>query len=201
MKRIICFFTLILSLFSLNVKAENATTILDKTAAAIKGAGGVKAGFTMAINANTTTGTISILGQKFHCVTGVTSSWFDGKTLWHYIDANEEVNITNPSVNEISRINPYSFLNLYKKGYKCKMGNSNAKVYEVILTGQPGAAFSNIIVRVDKKTYQPVFIRSVTSKTTIEISVTSFLKNQKFSASTFTYDKKKYPNAEVIDLR
>ena len=39
------------------------------------------------------------------------------------------------------------------------------------------------------------------SKADIEIKVTSYKKGKKQADSTFRFNKSKYPNAEIIDLR
>jgi hypothetical protein len=39
------------------------------------------------------------------------------------------------------------------------------------------------------------------SKADIEIKVTSYKKGKKQADAAFKFDKKKYPNAEIIDLR
>jgi outer membrane lipoprotein-sorting protein len=184
-----------------SLHAENAKEILDKAAARFKSAGNIKADFVLAVNGNDMNGTLYVSGKKFKCSTDAVTSWFDGKTMWHYVAANDEVNVTNPSAAEIARMNPYSFLSLYKNGYKCEMGKSSANEYEVILTGQKGSTFSHISVRINKKSYQPSYIKTTGSKAVTEISVKSLKKNQKFSDSIFKFNKNKYPNVEIVDLR
>lgn len=202
MKKVIMLFSLLFGLlFVANADAENAKTILDKAAAQLKAAGNVKAEFSVSVNGNISNGNLCLSGSKFVCSTDAVKSWFDGKTMWHYVVANDEVNVTNPSVSETARMNPYSFLNLYKKGYKCEMGKSTAADYEVILTGEAGATFTSIVVRLSKQTYQPTYIKTIGKKVTTEIAVKSLKKNQKFSDATFKFNKSKYPNVEIIDLR
>lgn len=193
-------FILLAFLAVTDVKAQDAKKILDKSAAAFTKAGNVKIGFSANVNGNNAGGTICISGNKFQLNTGDLIIWFDGKSMWNYVVVNDEVNVSHPSAKEVARMNPYSFLTLYKKGYDCSMGKSSSSEYEVILKGQKGSAYNRITVRMSKKSYQPTYIKTE-AKSTMEIKVNSFASKQNFPASTFTFDKKKYPNAEIVDLR
>ena len=201
MKKIFSIILILLAFLTVtDVKAQDAKKILDKSAAAFTKAGNVKIGFSANVNGNNAGGTICISGNKFQLNTGDLIIWFDGKSMWNYVVVNDEVNVSHPSAKEVARMNPYSFLTLYKKGYDCSMGKSSSTEYEVILKGQKGSAYNRITVRMSKKSYQPTYIKTE-AKSTMEIKVNSFASKQNFPASTFTFDKKKYPNAEIVDLR
>ena len=201
MKKIFSIILIFLAFLTVtDVKAQDAKKILDKSAAAFTKAGNVKIGFSANVNGNNAGGTICISGNKFQLNTGDLIIWFDGKSMWNYVVVNDEVNVSHPSAKEVARMNPYSFLTLYKKGYDCSMGKSSSTEYEVILKGQKGSAYNRITVRMSKKSYQPTYIKTE-AKSAMEIKVNSFASKQNFPASTFTFDKKKYPNAEIVDLR
>ena len=201
MKKIFSIILILLAFLAVtDVKAQDAKKILDKAATAFTKAGNVKIGFSANVNGNNAGGTICISGSKFQLNTGDMIIWFDGKSMWSYAVVNDEVNVATPTAKEVARMNPYSFLTLYKKGYDCSMGKSSSTEYEVILKGQKGSAYNRITVRMSKKSYQPTYIKTE-AKSTMEIKVNSFASKQNFPASTFTFDKKKYPNAEIVDLR
>ena len=98
--------------------AQSARSILDKAAATVSNASGVEASFQMITKQGTTSGQIAVKGSKFHATTPDASVWFDGKTQWTYMKGNEEVNVSNPTEAELQAINPYNFINIYKKGFK-----------------------------------------------------------------------------------
>lgn len=182
--------------------AQNATQILDKVAATLNASGNVKVGFSLNVDGNAGTGYIKLQGKKFVVNMGGSITWFDGKTMWTYVKENEEVNVTNPSAAQIAKMNPYAFVSFYKKGYTAAMGKSSASEHEVVLTGKEGSAYSSVVLRINKKSNLPQSISMTTSKgSNISISCNSFLNNQKYTDATFKFDKKKYPKAEVIDLR
>lgn len=202
MKKIILLLAVMLSLVNVAI-AQDATKILDKTSAAIKSAGSSKIGFSVKSDGEAMTGYIKLQGQKFVMNAAGQIVWFDGTTMWNYVKKNEEVNVTTPSAAEVSKMNPYSFLSFYKKGYSAKMGKSNAKEYEVILTAKEASApYKQVVVRVSKSTSHPTFISMTSSKGgTMSVSCTSFAAKQNYTDATFRFDKKKFPKAEVIDLR
>lgn len=201
MKKLLFVFICLLSL-SLTMRAQDATKILDKTAAAIKAAGNVKIGFTLEAGGASSVGYIKLQGQKFVINMGGNITWFDGKTMWNYVKKNEEVNVTTPTAEEVAKMNPYAFLSFYKKGYQAKKGTGSGKEHEVILTGDASAANKQVIIRINKSTNMPSSIKMVSSKDAVtSIKCNSFLKNQKYQDSTFQFNKKNYPKAEVVDLR
>ena len=198
MKKYILFLFLLASQF---VMAENAKSLLDKAATQFKSAGSVKVGFQLTVDGKTTTGYIDITDNKYFCDMAGVSVWFDGKTMWHYVKANEEVNVTTPSEKEIARMNPYSFLSIYKKGYVCKMGKSSPMYHEIVLTGDKNASYKSILVRLNKKTFEPLYVKTTTRKYTTEITVNSYLTHQAFPAETFRFNPKEFPKVEIVDLR
>lgn len=182
--------------------AQTATQLLDQSATALKAAGNVKIGFTFDAGGGSSTGYIKLQRQKFVINMGGTITWFDGKTMWTYVKANDEVNVTTPTPEAVAKMNPYAFLSFYKKGYTAQMGKSTAKEHEVVLTGKNGSPFKKVVVRINKSTKYPSVITMTSSKDAVTtIRCNSFLKNQKYKDSTFQFNKKNYPNVEVVDLR
>ena len=120
-------------LLSLGAHAESAKSILDKAAATVSNPSGVQANFEMhSKQFGNTSGSISIKGKKFHASTPQAIIWLDGKTQWTYMKQNDEVNVSNPSEADLQAINPYNFINIYKKGFKLSSKKVNNS-YEVHL--------------------------------------------------------------------
>lgn len=181
-------------------KDKQAREILDKTANALQQAGGIRATFR-----GTGNGTLLLKGNQFYLNSGGIQSWFDGKTQWSYLESSEEVNVSNPTPEELQTINPYALLSIYKNGYNYKYAGTKSRNgkqgFEVILTPENKQDITSITLFVSQ-TYQPLYIKvEQNNKSANEIIVTSYQTNQPLDNATFKFDKKKFPNAEVIDLR
>ena len=216
-------FSVLIALLSLPVIAQQqsqAKVILDKTAEVFRKAGGVKADFTVKAVTNglvegAENGTIQLKGEKFVLKTSDIITWFDGKTQWSYVTKNDEVNVSNPTQEELQQINPYTFLYMYQKGFSYKLGATKTyrgtvktyggkAVWEVILTAKDKKQdLERITLYVTKNTYEPLYIllQQRDQQTRNEITITSYQTKQNYADQVFTFDKKQYPNAEVIDLR
>ena len=198
MKRI-CFLITV-TLFSLATYAQSAKSVLDKAAATISIKSGVKANFKMTGGMGSSSGTIIINGKKFHATTPQATVWFDGKTQWTYVKDNDEVNVTNPNESQLQALNPYNFINLYKKGYDATL-NSSGNNHVVHLTATSAERkIRELFITVDKKTYHPTHVKLLQGKKWTVFDI-SDLKKQNVSDSQFTFNAKDFPKAEIIDLR
>lgn len=201
MKRITLFIMVLLAVV-MSVAAQNATAILDQSAAALKKAGNARIDFTCVISGSAADGCIKLQGSKFFLNMGGLQTWFDGKTMWQYNKKNEEVTVTEPTADELSKINPYSFLTFYKKGYKVSVGKGTAKEQQVVLTGSGSGQYKKVVMMISKKTHYPTSINLTSGNGhTLAITCKSVHSNQKFGPASFKFDKRSYPKAEIVDLR
>lgn len=186
-------------------RADDASrTILDRAAAAFNGSKSIKATFSTDIDGSTTTGTITIQGDKFHISSKEYSTWYDGKTQWSYSSASNEVNITEPTPEELTEINPFVIISSLRKSYNSTKMKSPAGFSKVMLTPK-SSAHSDIKkaeIVFNDKTYMPSqVILEMSAGSRINIVIKSIAKGNILPASTFIFNKKSLPGAEVIDLR
>lgn len=202
--------TAILLFLTLGCMAQNARQILDNTAAKIKQMGDVKVNFTATSFSGTTeqartTGNILLQGKKMYLSTEDMKMWYNGKTQWSLMYESGEVNVSTPTEREMAQINPYSFLNVYKKGYKMNVTQTKLRgkdVYEVHLLGKKaGNMAQEMYIDVAKNDYTPLCIRVRQDNDWNRISIHSIQGNQHFSDATFEFPKSEYPDIEIIDLR
>lgn len=190
----------------------DAKSVLDKASAAFAKNNGVKADFKLQISSQgrtngQTSGTIRIKGNKFVMEAPEGTTWFNGTTQWSYLTATEEVNISNPSEEELQSINPYLLLSTYKKGFTYQLGSTQTyqgkQVYEVLLMPvNKKSDIASITLYIQKSTYQPLYIElRQTNNSLSKITVTGYSVKQDFPDKLFSFDKKEYPDAEEIDLR
>lgn len=178
-----------------------ARAILDKTSKVIGHKSGVSASFTL--NNPTTgnvSGTIAVKGGKFNARTPQAIVWFNGKTQWTYMKKNNEVNISTPTQAQQQMMNPYTFINVYKTGYKMSSAKAGAS-YEVHLVAQnQKRSIQEMYVTVNSKTYVPSRVNMKHNGRWYTVTISNF-SAKKLPDSLFTFNSKDYPSAEVIDLR
>jgi outer membrane lipoprotein-sorting protein len=181
-------------------RAQSAIKVLDKAASTIALKNGVKADFKMTGGMGSASGTIVIKGKKFHATTPQATIWFDGKTQWTYLKDNDEVSVTTPNESQLQAINPYNFLNLYKKGYDATLNSSgNSHVVHLTATSTE-RKIKEIFITVDKKTNYPTQVKMLQGKKWTIFDISN-LKKQNIPDSQFKFNSKDFPKAEIIDLR
>ena len=195
------FALIMMLLLSVGAQAESAKRILDKAAASVSNPGGVQAHFQMISKQfGNTNGEIAIKGKKFHATTPDATIWFDGKTQWTYMKGNDEVNISNPTEAQLQAINPYNFINIYKKGYKLsskKVENS----YEVhLIPTDKSRKIQEMYIIVDSSSYRPTHVK-MKQKDKWSTIIISQLTTASLSDNLFQFNSKDFPKAEIIDLR
>ena len=208
-RRLILSLTFLCAL-TMTAMAQNARKILDATAARMTKSGDVSARF-KATQYNGTTpqgnasGSMLISGRKFKMTTDELITWYDGTTEWSLMKGSNEVNVSSPTEEEQTAINPVALVSIYKKGYRFTVKESTLRgrpTYVIYLVAKNAkAAFSYIIVDVDKANYDPMCIRAKKGDDWMRLSILSFQNGLSHPAATFTFPEKDYPGVEVIDLR
>lgn len=183
------------------IAAQSAKTVLDKTAAVVSNKDGVSAGFKITDGQyGNLSGTIAVKGQKFQASTPQVNVWFDGKTQWTLMKSSNEVNVSNPTANELAAINPYNFINIYRSGYKYDM-KTVGKEFQVHLTAtDKSRKIQEMYINVNKSSYVPSQVKMLRGGKWSTITISNF-KKASLSDSQFRFNPKSYPNAEIIDLR
>ena len=183
----------------------DAQDILRRTADAFRRAGGVCASFSARSSEGVSSGVIRLKGEKFVLEADGMTTWFDGRTQWTYLSSSDEVNIAEPTPEELQGINPYAWLALYEHGYALELLPSEAPAtWRVGMKNpSPDAQIERLEVWIDKATWHPVRI-SLTAAGYVEpvvITVRDYRTGQAYADDLFRFDPEAYPTAEVIDLR
>ncbi len=163
----------LMALIGLSAFAQSAQQVLDRTAKVIGNKSGASANFTISnAKIGSSSGTIAIKGNKFNARTPQAIVWFNGKTQWSYLKKTNEVNISTPTQAQQMAMNPYTFINIYKTGYKMNMKKSGNN-YQVHLTAQnQKRSVAELYITINQKTYVPSQVKMRQGKTwsTIKVS-------------------------------
>lgn len=210
LKFLICVMA-VCAISTIPARGESAKSVLDKTAEKLKNSGGISASFlATSFKAKeaigSASGTIYVQGNKFKITSPRTTTWFDGKRQWSLMTGSDEAYVSEPTTEELQTINPYTFVNLYKSGYKMSMKDatySGKSCYEVVLQAKKKSSqIPAMIITIDKSTFQPRCIRiKQQNGNWLRIQVYSMTTGQSWNANFFEFSQSEFPQVDVIDLR
>jgi chaperone LolA len=190
-----------------------AKNILDGVSKKFKTFKAVQALFTLKVQdvkgkvQGTKKGTVYMKGSKYRVTITGQEIFCDGKDVWTYDKAANEVTITQLDQSG-SGITPQKlFTNFYDKDFLYKLNGEKKEgakvVQEIELTPTDKTKnFHKVYLLVDKKS-QTIYNTKILEKGGNQYSYTvnNMKGNAVLSDNMFFFDKKKYPGVEEIDLR
>lgn len=196
---------LVLIIFAATVAraADIGTDIMKRCADRFKAAPSVTVDFAIAHNAGEDSGTLTMSKDLFKIVTPAMSIWFDGTTQWSYLKSNNEVNITEPTGEELMESNPFELISSFASHFNCRAMTSSASSDIVELTPKTSdMAVSSAKITISKSTGWPTAMVIVfDGGNTSSVSIRSVKVGSALPKSRFKFDKTSLPGVEVIDLR
>lgn len=210
------FITYILFLLLITVgyaqSSEQSKQLLDKTYELYQNSKGTQITFSFIIEENGKVqqqqeGIAKFRGNMFNINLPEIEIWFDGTTQWLLMKAYDEVNISEPTLQETASISPMALLNIYKTGYKLDAPQT------LTIAGQQ---HSSILMHPtsDNNEYKNIKVVVNNSASTIaqveitfkngvknKINITQYNPNFNFSNTEFVFQRNQYKNIEIIDLR
>ncbi|MEG1999323.1 MAG: LolA-like putative outer membrane lipoprotein chaperone, partial [Bacteroidales bacterium] len=137
-REIMLILTWILTAMTAFGQTGRCNTLMKNVAERYNKSDGISINFTITTKSadktiSRTAGNIKLKGDKFAISTPEIESWYNGKNSWSYLKSNNEVNITQPDEDEITKINPYILLRDYKKRFVCSYGGKQENLETVIL--------------------------------------------------------------------
>lgn len=183
--------------------AESAIQILDAAAAKAKNAKSLKAAYTILADGHRQDGTLTISGDRFTIASPQIASWYDGKTQWTYSTQTGEVNITEPTAEELQQVNPFAIISSFRKHYKATLLKSAAGQKKIKLTaGNPKSDIKSVVITFNASTLYPSNIElTMSNQRVVNINVTAVAPAGAIPLSEFRFDPKKHPGIPVVDLR
>lgn len=198
---------------SLGKSDPDATKVLNAVTNKFKTYKTVVANFTLKVESNTgraartETGVIYMKGPKYKIVSGGQEIYSDGKNMWTFDKADNEVQISkvDHSANVITPDKLFS--NFYEKDYLYKLNDEfkkgNKVNQEVELTPRDKTnTFFKVLLFIDKSS------RTLSGGKIFEkngnrynYSITSLKVNPPLAESTFVFNAASHPKVEIVDLR
>ena len=209
------FFLLISELLSAQTvpKDAKAKSILAAVSKQYRSYDMVKADFSFTLKnqqaniSETQNGTLFVKSKmnKYKVSVGNQELISDGKVQWTYLKNDNEVQISDINTSP-DALNPAQIFTIYEKGFKyVYLGETklNGKVYQNIeLAPSATRSFSKIKLRIDKvnKQINNIVVNDKNGNV-YTYFIKTFTPNVKVPETTFSFDAKKHPGVEIVDLR
>lgn len=156
------------------------------------------------VNSQTFQGKFILKGNQFYLEMSELKVWFNGKTQWSLVESNREVNITEPTQEELAQTNPVAVIGAFRKVSKLTMSKTPPKNLKVVIMTpiDKKQEFQQIQVRFNKTNgnLQSVYIKFKEGNSQ-EIIINKYEKNTVVNANTFVFDKNKFKGITLNDLR
>jgi outer membrane lipoprotein-sorting protein len=206
---------IITSLFILSIvpafsqsKDPKAVALLEEVSKKAKASKSIKVEFSYTME-NTKakineekTGTLLVSGDKYKMSAAGQTVICDGKTIWTYIKESNEVQV-NSLDNKDDALTPSKLLTSYNLNYKSKIIKSNDPAIESVeLIPNVSKNITRAILGIDKAKKQvKSFALYDKSGNTFTYKIKTYLTDTPVTDADFTFDAKKFPGVEVIDMR
>lgn len=196
--------TLTLLLLALVAQAQTPQQMLDKAIAALRSAGTISANYKVKSSQGSNAGTIVMAGSKYRLVSNEMKCWYDGKTQWTWSQATDEVNITNPTAEDLQMTNPMAAATDFKTNFN--MWKSKGQIpghYAMMLRPKKKSNIDQVYLYLSNGSnlLHIAHIR-MSDGSSFTLTLTGYKTKQSLPASTFTYDKSMVPaGTQVVDLR
>ena len=183
---------------------NEANVLLDRMAEKFHRSKGVWIQYSVRSDEGSSEGVIQVKGEKFLLKSPGVTTWFDGHTQWTYLEVNDEVNISEPTSEELQTLSPFAWIGLYKQGYTSQIESSGGRASIIVMEAiEPNADLQRVQLYVERVKLFPIEIRMWRKNSTedILIKIKACDMDKNYPDSMFVFNKKDYPTAEVIDLR
>lgn len=207
MKKIIILF-LVVAAFS--GYSQKASEILEQVSTKTKSYTSIKADFSYRMeNAKAKIneqkqGTLLLSGDKYKMQASGQTVICDGKTIWTFMPESNEVQV-NSLDNKDEALTPSKLLSNYNTNFKSKIlndKNSDPNTIKIELVPNTIKNYNRAILAVDKAKLQvKSFMIYDKSGNIFTYTITRFQTDLPVNASDFSFDPKKFPGVEVIDMR
>ena len=193
---------LLIAFMGVEAHAVTADEILTDATGRYQTIKSISAQFSMQDNSGMVSGNIVISGDRFHLETPALKVWYDGRTQWTLVTETNEVNITEPTVEELQQVNPFAIISAFRNNYKASLLNSTANEYKIQLVPISSSGVTSVILQLNRPTLYPKSVEIHSKNTSpIVINVKNVSEGKSLPIGAFMFNQSQYPEAEIIDLR
>lgn len=188
-----------------------ATKILKEVSEKTKSYESIQIGFTYRMEnkaaniSDSFDGTLLAKGDKYRLEIAGQTIISNGETLWTYLQEAREVQVNDARAGKGS-ITPTQLLDTYDKDFNSKLKEEityKGHVVQIIeLKPKTDQAFEEAEITIDKQKKQIISLSIHDQSSSVyTYQVNSFKPNVDVCEDTFTFNSKKHPDVDVIDMR
>lgn len=206
MKKLISLIAVFLATIAVATAANPGEQLLDKVVSNLRAKQTLEVDYEMSTGGENFTGTMTVgTGNRIAVRSAVMDSWYDGTTQWTYNPRTNEVNITEPTAEEIQQLNPFAIVDAFRSAYNINMAprREQSKFDVVYLTPKDtDADISKVEMAVPKGSSHPARITlRLKSGDVLVITLRRIIRGVKATPDTFRYREGYHPGATITDLR
>lgn len=211
-KTILLSIVLLLASMSFAQKDKKAEAILSKVSATYKAYNSFRVNFSLTmynkeefIN-DASMGSADIKNDMYKISIMGVDTYFDGKTRYSYLIDSEEINITEPDEEDSELANPAKIFDLYKTGFNYSIvkqyKSAGANLVEIKLIPIEEKDYSHVVLVINKDKSNVISFTTVGKDgNDVILKMIKLEIKHSFENSYFMLNLKKYPDAEIIDMR
>lgn len=212
-REIITLAVVLMAFPSFSQNSGEAKALLDKSYAAYEASEGIRLSFTTTMQEPdgspymAQSGEAFMEGNRFRLEMETMEIRFDGETQWVWLKEVNEVNVSNPTGEEIAAISPTALLGMYKKGFKLKRPiaqSVNGRAVQLIemIPGVDHKEYKALSVAIARDDHTPqLIVLTMSNGSVSRIEISDYSTGHQFSDHDFVFDQNAHPGVEVIDLR
>jgi len=147
-------------------------------------------------------GNLTISGNKYIVSYSDNKVFCDGKTVWVYQKETNEVNINNVEGSENEILNISKFISEANIKFRPKLIREENGNYIIDLSPKTKSEFSKVRLKINKQTNRIISMEvNYKGGNVYSYTISNYKTKIKIKDSSFTFSKKDYPTASIIDLR
>lgn len=186
--------------------AGNADAIINQVVKTYRAANGISVNYIITTDQGQTSGNIAMRGEKFRMLSADLKCWYNGTLQWSYTPVTEEVNITQPTAEELQMVNPYSIISSFRQSFSTQLLKSaTASNHEVQMLPKNGKStdIKSVRLTINRTTSLPVkIIFELKDRSSVIVTLSNYKTQQNFPDNTFVFNKVMVPaGTPVVDLR
>jgi outer membrane lipoprotein carrier protein len=153
---------------------------------------------------DTINGSVIISKDKYKLELPDNTVWYNGETSWSYLTVEKEVTITKTDKKDNTfQSHPSLIFSMYKKGYKSRLIEDNQDSYIIDLYPEDiKSELMRIRLTIGKSLLNLIGLEYKRKDGVINtLQINDFNLNVRPGSDTFVFQKEKFKDVEVIDMR